>query len=102
MINLKSEPKAKDADAAMYPEYEQPAYPYGLCLCLDSETLDKLGMKALPPVGTVFNIAAKVVVTSVREQQDADGSKSRGVDLQVTDMDPLKGSAMFDKSSMNP
>lgn len=102
MINLKSAPKAKDSDATMYPEHEEPAYPYGLCLCLNSETLEKLGIKTLPPVGTELRIVAMATVTSVREQQDADGSTTRGVDLQVTDMDPLGGGGMYDKSSMKP
>ena len=105
MINLKAEPKPhKDADTMMCaPCYDEPAYPYGLTLSLNRETLDKLGIKGLPAVGAVMKIVAKAVVTSVSQRQEADGEDYHCIELQITDMDqPTAASAMFDNSLMNP
>jgi hypothetical protein len=63
-----------------------PKYPYGLCLCLNDGSLQKLGITDLPPVGSELMVMAKTVVTSVRSSQQMDGDKESGVDLQITDM----------------
>src|ERR1700744_2120113 len=64
---------------------DQPAYPYGLTLDLDDETLAKLGITTLPQVGATMQLMALVEVSSVRESQNQGGS-TKGVCLQVTDM----------------
>lgn len=110
MISLKNDPKEQDSEAAMYPEMEQPAYPWGLELCLCDEVLQKIGMTGLPAVGAKVRIVAVATVTSVSQYEemkpDAEdgGTKNeRSVRIQITDMDPLKAAtSMYDNSSMNP
>lgn len=107
MINLKSDPKPKEgqnaANMLSAPVYDEPAYPYGLTLRLNDETLTKLGIKELPKVGTKVRIVAMAEVQSVGQYKERDGDQQRHVELQVTDMDPPKGaSAMFENSDMKP
>jgi hypothetical protein len=68
-----------------------PAYPWGLSLCLNDESLDKLGIDGdLPDVGDVIHIAALCRVTCASETENAteDGGKEtcRRIELQVTHM----------------
>lgn len=68
-----------------------PTYPYGLCLSLDDESLNKLGLKGdLPDVGDMIHFCAMGRVTSAseREEGEADGDKKtcRRIELQITDM----------------
>ena len=79
-----------DSDEAMEASYVgQSAYPYGLCLSLNEDQCEKLGIsKALKP-GTVLTIQASAVVTSATERLEDDGDdKGNDVSLQVqiTDM----------------
>lgn len=60
-----------------------PQFPYGLCLRLDGDELDKLGITALPSVGDEFRINASGCVTSVAELNRAD-AESRNVEIQIT------------------
>lgn len=68
-------------------------YPWGLCISLDNETLNKLGLTT-PPVGGVVTITAKAMVKSTSERQDDDGTYRRA-ELQITDMAiaPVSGEA---------
>lgn len=65
-----------------------PVYPYGLCLCLEDEALEKLKMQGMPEVGATVHFAALARVTSVseneREGTDGDKTKCRRVELQIT------------------
>lgn len=83
MINLKINRKTDDEnELCVSPPDNRDGYPYGTRITLDSDTLDKLGIKTLPAVGNELMIEAKVRVISVSE---SDNSKS--VELQITDMD---------------
>lgn len=83
MINLKITRKTDDVkEPAITAPDNEDGYPWGTRLNLESDTLDKLGIKTLPAVGDELMIEAKVRVISVRE---SDNSKS--VELQITDMD---------------
>lgn len=77
--------------AAPKPE-DMPKYPYGLCLCLDDSTLEKLGITSLPKPGDTVMITAKAVVRSVSANAQMDGDSEASVSLQITDMqlDPAK------------
>ena len=67
-------------------EKDEPRYPYGLCISLEKEDMDKLGLSNLPKVGTEVSFMAKAVVkgTSAYETQ---GGKDMSMDLQITDME---------------
>lgn len=62
-------------------------YPYGLCINLGKDELEKLGLSDLPKVGETMQMMCMVKVTSVRqsasEQQNED---TKNVDLQITEM----------------
>lgn len=69
-----------------------PTYPYGLKLSLDHETLNNLGMKDLPKVGSHIHIHARAHVASVSQNEDMHTGKKGGkkmrrhVDLQIHHM----------------
>jgi hypothetical protein len=75
-------PKAIEAPSA-------PVYPYGLCISLTEEELEKLGLDGeLPKVGMMIHFVAMAKVTSVsqNERVEADGTKENccRVELQIT------------------
>lgn len=83
---MKQDPKeaAEDYGTAPAPG-EMPLYPYGLSICLNDESLKKLGM-SLPAVGSTFTLMARVEVSSARADKVQDGDAEIGADFQITDM----------------
>lgn len=85
---------------------EGPVYPYGLEICLSDESLKKLGITELPPVGTELLVMAKVRVVGTRSSERQGGQKHNDVDLQITDMAlsaPVKevdAKSLYPKSKM--
>jgi len=77
--------EAKQETASAPSDAEQPAYPYGLTICLDDDSLSKLGIDSLPDVGTPFLLTARVEVCSTSQYQNQGGS-DRNLSLQITDM----------------
>ena len=66
-----------------------PTYPYGLCLALSEDELEKLGLDGdLPKVGMMIHLVAMAKVTSVsqNERETTDGGKKNccRVELQIT------------------
>ena len=66
---------------------DKPAYPYGLSLYLNEDSLKKLAMNGAPPVGTKMMLTAMVEITSVSVNETAKEGTRRDVGLQITDMD---------------
>lgn len=64
---------------------DAPRYPYGLCINLGDDGIDKLGLVALPEVGSTLMIQARVQVVAVRMNQRQD-ELDRNLELQITDM----------------
>ncbi len=85
LINMENTPK--EAQQMVNPAAsDAPKYPWGLSLCLNDDSLDKLGVKTLPAVGTEVTIVAKATVSATRESAtEGDGANS-SMDLQITDM----------------
>lgn len=89
--DLKHEMAEMSAPSVAPSEYKGPKYPYGLCISLDDDSLEKLGMAGdLPPVGSIINFMAIAKVTSAseneREGMDGKAEKCCRVELQITDM----------------
>jgi len=84
MINMKQKPEAEEMSGAI--EYDEPAYPYGLCLHLDAEQLEKLGITALPKVGSTMMIHAMAYVKSTGAYE-TQGGNDMTMSLQITDME---------------
>jgi hypothetical protein len=64
------------------------AYPYGLSISFDEDTLEKLDIDELPSVGEMIHLQAMAKVTSVsqNEREETDGTKKLccRVELQIT------------------
>ena len=68
-----------------------PRYPYGLCISLGEDELEKLGLDGdLPKIGEVmqFTALARVTSASMSERETAGGEPENccRVELQITDM----------------
>lgn len=72
----------------------EPKYPYCLRLYLSQQELDMLGMTELPPVGSVMEMEAKVMIVGQRLD---DGAKT--MELQITDMELSYEMEMEDEKS---
>lgn len=86
LISMENTAKEAAAEVAAPAPSDGPKYPWGLCITLNDDTLEKLGVKTLPAAGTTVTIIAKAQVTSTSERQtEGDGTK-QSMDLQITDM----------------
>jgi|SRR6185503_14721818 len=88
LVNMKIDKAARqETHASKSALMDAPAYPYGLEVRLDKETLEKLGLTdKLPKVGTSLTLTALVDVTSVSENESTDGGTNCSVSLQITDL----------------
>ncbi len=94
MINLKL-PKPKKSDKNNQPvdmEYYE-EYPHGLCLTLQNEQIDNLGINLKDcEVGESYTIHAKAKLTQIRQKEtEGEGKKDRRIELQITDMEIDQG-----------
>lgn len=89
MISLKLTPAEAKAETMMGDpdETQGPEYPYGLTICIDDDTLSKLGIDPanLPKIGAVFSIEAKAEVCSTSQYANQGGADT-SMSLQITDM----------------
>lgn len=60
-----------------------PTYPYGLCITLEKEQLDKLGIDGECAVGDMIHLSAMAKVTSCSERE-TEGGKDCRIELQIT------------------
>ena len=90
---------AEEAKEYMGPikEGDGPKYPYGLCLHLCDDTIEKLGLTGLPEVGSKVEIRALATVVSVGMNQQQDGDKEQRAELQITDMEMAKATGDLSK-----
>lgn len=67
--------------------YEGDKYPYGLRIQLETEALNKLGLKPSNfKIGQTVTITAKANVEMVSEREAKRGNDSMEVSLQITDL----------------
>lgn len=83
MVSMRREPEREEMPGQV--EMDEPAYPEGLTLELEADDLEKLGITALPAVGTTMEIRARVYVKKAGKEQTHGGEES-SVELQVTDL----------------
>lgn len=94
MIDMTLDPK-EAKDEASPENSDMPKYPYGLCIYLDDDVLEKLGLTQLPKVGSSMTLTAVVKVTGTRTNEiqtektagEPDENTSSSVDLQITAME---------------
>ena len=113
MIDMKLKPEAKTLLGEAV-ESDAPEYPYGLRICLNNESLTKLGITELPAIDAEFKVTALACVVSVSQHESLGSDKpDRSVDLQIEMMElaPAKEEAgegksiaqrMYANSGMNP
>lgn len=81
----KADRKAKEEKYCV-PCLDSDDYPYGLRIHLDSEMLDKLGIKKLPKAGATFTLSASGTVKST-EVNDRNGKETKSMSLQIEKLD---------------
>lgn len=86
LISMENTPQQAQEQVGMTPAADAPKYPWGLEICLNDESLDKLGVKALPAVGTEVTIVAKATVSSTSENATEGSGTRANMSLQITDM----------------
>lgn len=67
----------------------EPDYPWGLCVHLEKDQLDKLGMSVLPKLGAEMVMTIKVKVTRVSQSASLDrqyADEQTSVDFQITEI----------------
>lgn len=97
LINMKQKPEREEMPGEV--ETDEPMYPYGLCLNLDKEQLEKLGIMALPQVGAAMMVTAKAYVKST-SAYETQGGKDMSVSLQITDLEIGPANSQSDNASM--
>jgi hypothetical protein len=99
MINMKmSREEAKEYNT-IEANHDAPEYPYGLRIDLNDDSLEKLGITALPKVGTEMTMTCKVTVTSVSAYDRQGGEAEQSVCLQITDMELGAGKTQSDAAT---
>ncbi len=84
MISMARTPEdIKDIVETQQPE--MPIYPYGLCISLTHDELEKLDLDADCEIGDMVHLMAMAKVTSVSKNETTDGETCR-IELQITDL----------------
>lgn len=94
MVNMKrdaDEAKEYGGEATMVSD--SPEYPYGLCIRLGKDELEKLGITALPKVGTEMMVMAKGFVKSTSAYETQGEGTDMSVEIQLTDVEVGASSA---------
>jgi len=86
LIDLKMSKKDMAEEASPVSAENQNPYPYGACLHLDTDELEKLKIKELPAVGDEYHIRAVGRVTSVSSNESVGGER-RVLDIQIEMME---------------
>lgn len=64
---------------------DAPIYPYGLCICLTQDELEKLDLDSDCNVGDTIHLMAMAKVTSISKNETSEGENCR-IELQITDL----------------
>lgn len=82
-----TEEKDEQRERDMYPQpvSEMSDYPYGLCISLDDEILEKLDLDGDCEVGDVIDLRVFAKVTSVNKRQ-VNGDDECRIELQITEL----------------
>ena len=80
MVSMSNEKEKEES------ELSEMKYPYGLRICLDQKSLEKLGLKELPKVGSKMMIQAMVEVSSASQYESLENGKNKSLDLQITEL----------------
>lgn len=82
------------------PHADLPEYPYGLRLCLNSDTIKMLGLSKLPELGSSMKMNAIVKVVAKNEFSNDEDEVNLQMDLQITDMELTSSKKEIDPSKL--
>ena len=82
MVSMRKTPAEAKAQAEPTPD----VFPYGLCISLCDDELEKLGLGDDVQVGDMLHLHCMAKVTAVAKHDSEMGGPSRRVELQITDM----------------
>lgn len=85
LVNMKSKPETEEMPGEI--EADEPRYPYGLCIHIGKEEMEKLGIDALPKVGTQMRINAVSFVKGTSAYETQGAGQDMHIDIQITDME---------------
>lgn len=96
MVSMKMSAEER-AESVPSVEQEPQEYPYGLCISLDDDALEKLGASGLT-VGQEVTFTAKAKVTRTSQHQEEGSDKETYASWQITDMEvqPTSGKSIAD------
>ncbi len=88
MADMRRTAEEKSEALAPMTGADLPDYPYGLCISLTQDELEKLGLddEELPEVGDMLHIHAMAKVISVSSSDNEAAGKCCRVELQITHM----------------
>jgi hypothetical protein len=86
LINMENTAQEAQAQVGPTSAADAPKYPWGLEINLNDDSLDKLGVKTLPAVGTEVTIVAKATVSSTSERATEESGACASMSLQITDL----------------
>src|SRR5690242_10130946 len=87
MARSPEEMREKMEQMASAPMPDAPTFPYGLCITLCDDELEKLGIDKddMPEIGDSIHLFAMAKVTSVNQSANESGDQRR-IELQITDL----------------
>ena len=90
LVDMKySKAEMKEEAKEVGPSGQPAQYPWGLCISLEKDELDKLGIKDLPDVGGEVHFMAVAKVTSVNQSASVTQGEDTRVGLQIIMMQVL-------------
>lgn len=103
--SMKLTAEQRSEEVAEIKDPQPPVYPYGLCLHLEDESLQLLGVERME-IGTVVKITALARVVSgseyEREGEDGEAEKDECMSVQITDMDLAPAGTQIDPAKLYP
>ena len=85
MVDMRRSREEKKEEVEPMPIDDMPDVPYGLCISLTENELEKLDLEEECDVGDMIHLFCMARVTSVSKNATSDGCRCR-VELSITDM----------------
>jgi hypothetical protein len=87
MVSMAKTPEQINKEIPPLPKLSQvDTYPYGLCISLEKEQLDKLGIDTDCETGDMIHFCCMGKVTSKSEREKEDGGIDCRIEIQITDL----------------
>lgn len=99
MVNMKRRKAAPSKNEVCETVPADDQYPWGLRLTVGTEELDKLDLGRLPLPGAVVSLSGKARVVSVSEEVRGRDKTDRRLELQITDLDLVKGAKSMEDAA---